>query len=265
MSNHFIGMWANFLLSVIVVTFVVGAMAKVITSRERALAKQREEQLRSEQLLALGVASAQVTHQLATPLSNLQLLFDELIENYPNDPAVTAMNFPLKQCSEQLGYFRSLATSIRENKKELLYIEEMLSGLIDSTKLNFPLLELDIVKDDNCEIETIQIETDAMFLPALLNLIQNGVKANEKNNQNKLILKLYLNDNSLHLELRDFGPGLKTQSGLLGEKLVKSDSGLGMAILLSNSTFERLGGNLKLYNHPEQGAIAHVTISVRKT
>ena len=48
MSNHFIGMWANFLLSVIVVTFVVGAMANAITSRERLLAAQREEQLRKE-------------------------------------------------------------------------------------------------------------------------------------------------------------------------------------------------------------------------
>lgn len=74
MSNHFIGMWANFLVSVLVVTFVVGAMARVITNRERAIALQREDQLKSEQLLALGVASAQVTHQVATPLANIQLL-----------------------------------------------------------------------------------------------------------------------------------------------------------------------------------------------
>ena len=59
MNNHFIGMWANFLLSVIVVSFVVGAMARVITNRERSIALQREDQLKSEQLLALGVASAQ--------------------------------------------------------------------------------------------------------------------------------------------------------------------------------------------------------------
>ncbi|PAJ76207.1 hypothetical protein CJF42_01640 [Pseudoalteromonas sp. NBT06-2] len=260
MSNHFIGMWANFLLSVILITFVVGAMANAITNRERLIAVQREDQLRKEQLLALGVASSQVTHQLASPLGNLQLLFDELIEDYPNDQAVLSMKKPLKQCTEQLGYFRTLATSIRENKNEIYLIDELLEQLRDCVQLNFPNIKLNTVA--SLALKTQQIETDAMLLPALLNLVQNGVKANEDNSSNKIDLNVYIEANYLNIELRDYGNGISVKRASLGQKLVKSETGLGMAILLSNSTLERLGGTLRLYNHSVQGAIAHVTLPI---
>jgi len=258
MSNHFIGMWANFLLSVIVVTFVVGAMANAITSRERLLAAQREEQLRKEQLLALGIASSQVTHQLATPIGNLQLLFDELIEDHPNDQAVLSMQHPLEQCTSQLGYFRTLATSIRENKTEIYVIKELIDQLRDCVQLSFPNINLNIILDD--VLKQYKIEADAMLLPALLNLVQNGVKANEENNNKDIELNAYMHANDLNITLRDFGNGISKKQISLGQQLVKSETGLGMAVLLSNSSLERLGGSLKLYNHAKQGAIAHVIL-----
>ncbi len=263
MSNHFIGMWANFLLSVIVVTIVVGAMAKLITNRERAISLQREEQLRSEQLLALGVASAQVTHQLATPLSNLQLLFDELSEDYPDDVAVRAMAQPLSQCANQLGYFRTLATSIRENKKELISVNELVDEITDAVALQFVQTKLEVNLKTSEQDMQLELVSDAMLLPALLNLVQNGIKSNLKTGADKLTMLVKVENAKLFLEIRDFGSGLNPNSGRLGEQLVKSDSGLGMAMLLSNTTLERLGGDLRLVNHQEQGAIAHVSLPLK--
>ncbi len=262
MSNHFIGMWANFLLSVLVVTFVVGAMARVITNRERAIALQREDQLKSEQLLALGVASAQVTHQVATPLANIQLLYEELAEDYPEHEAILAMAQPLAACTSQLGYFRSLATSIRENKKTQLSVTELLEQLVDQMHFHFPEQALEII-----QLEPVHsvIVSDAMLLPALLNLVQNAIRANEENQQQRITLTVSRVNNTLSLQLRDFGSGIEAnmnqaQRAVLGEKMVLSESGLGMAVFLSNSTFQRLGGKLKLINHSAQGCIAVVTL-----
>ena len=262
MSNHFIGMWANFLLSVIVVTFVVGAMARVITNRERAIALQREDQLKSEQLLALGVASAQVTHQVATPLANIQLLYEELAEDYPEHEAIIAMAQPLAACTNQLGYFRSLATSIRENKKTQLSVTELLEQLVDQMHFHFPEQALDIIQADPVHGKIV---SDAMLLPALLNLIQNAIRANEESQQQHITLTVSRINNTLSLQLRDFGAGIEAnmsqaQREVLGEQMVVSKSGLGMAVFLSNSTFQRLGGKLKLINHSEQGCIALVTL-----
>jgi len=262
MSNHFIGMWANFLVSVLVVTFVVGAMARVITNRERALALQREDQLKSEQLLALGVASAQVTHQVATPLANIQLLYEELVEDYPEHEAIRAMAQPLAACTEQLGYFRSLATSIRENKKARLSVAELLEQLVDQVHFHFPEQTLSLIESEKINA---MIESDAMLLPALLNLVQNAIRANKENQESKITLTVSRVNTELSLQIRDFGLGIEAnmnqaQRAVLGDQMVASESGMGMAVFLSNSTFHRLGGKLKLVNHSEQGCIALVAL-----
>ena len=266
MNNHFFAMWANFLLSVVVVTIVVGAMAKIISNREQIIAHHREIQLRSEQLLALGSASAQVTHQLATPLANIQLLFDELSEDYPKHAAIKAMHHPLEQCRNQLIYFRNLAASIRNQNKEAITVGELLSQLNDSIHLNFPEQKIEYIK--KIEIDA-RINSDAMLIPALLNLVQNAIRANKENKENKLTLTICRCKQYLHLILRDFGAGIsanmsKEQQQALGLNIIDSAQGLGVAILLSNTTFSRLQGSLKLLNHPEKGSIAHVKLGIIK-
>lgn len=258
MTNHFIGMWVNFLLSVIVVTLVVGTMSKMITNRERAIAKQREEQLKSEQLISLGVASAQVTHQLATPLANLQLLFEEINEQYPQDEAVCAMEQPLEKCRHELHRFRELATSIRENKTSHMTADTLLNQLKIAVNLQFPHVETVIKGDERAN--TSLITSDAMLLPALCNLVQNAVHANMTTHSNTVELALIIEQDRAILTIRDHGHGIKPSLNNLGDELVKSKNGLGMALMLSSSSIERLGGTLSLTNHAQGGALATVTL-----
>ena len=48
----------------------------------------------------------------------------------------------------------------------------------------------------------------------------------------------------------------------LGGQLMPSKSGMGMAVLLSNVTLERLDGSLTLCNHQQLGAIATVSLKI---
>jgi two-component system sensor histidine kinase RegB len=41
-----------------------------------------------------------------------------------------------------------------------------------------------------------------------------------------------------------------------------SEQGMGLAVLLSNVTFERLNGSLTLFNHKEGGAVAKVKLAI---
>ena len=75
MTHHFIGMWINFVISAIVIAFATGTLNSTLRAREATISRTHEQQLRHEQLLTLDGAAAQVTHQLATPIANLQLLF----------------------------------------------------------------------------------------------------------------------------------------------------------------------------------------------
>lgn len=85
MSSHYLGMWFNFVISSLVLTTSVAFIAKRMRRQDAELAYMREAQLRQEKLLALGTASAQMAHQLATPLSSLRLLVDEVAEELGSD------------------------------------------------------------------------------------------------------------------------------------------------------------------------------------
>jgi two-component system sensor histidine kinase RegB len=97
MEQHLLGMWFNFLLSAAVVVLVVTSLIKAMNKQEQLASKQREEQLRQEQLLSLGAAAAQFAHRLATPLATAHLVSEALQEIQSYDAML------IKQLDEQLN------------------------------------------------------------------------------------------------------------------------------------------------------------------
>ena len=260
MTHHFIGMWINFVISAIVIAFVIGTLNSTLRAREATISRTREQQLRHEQLLTLDGAAAQVTHQLATPIANLQLLFEELKEQQADDPIVHEMAKPLAQCKEQLAHFRSLSNALRTGETQQVISAKTLQNTIqDAMTLHFPEQSLQWLNDaPDCSILS-----DAMLLPAILNLLQNAVSANNHNQQHNIEAKWQIDEQILSLSLRDFGQGFSEQQmASLGGQLMPSSDGMGMAVMLSNVTLERLNGSLTLSNHPQQGAIAMVSLKI---
>jgi two-component system sensor histidine kinase RegB len=261
MSGHFVGMWVNFVLSTSVIALVIGAMSRALKDRERVIAKAREKQLRNEQLVTLDGA-AQITHQLATPIANLQLLFEELLEEQPNNIIVKQMQTPLEQCREQLNSFRALSEQIRvNNAKDQITITQLQTAINDTFLLQYPGQQ---IKWSTPSINAILL-SDAMLLPAILNLLQNAAIANQKQGKTELELSWELDqqDQCIDLLIRDFGDGFTpSQLAELGGQVMPSEQGMGLAVLLSNVTFERLNGSLTLFNHKEGGAVAKVKLAI---
>ncbi|TMO81892.1 histidine kinase [Pseudoalteromonas sp. S3776] len=263
MSGHFIGMWVNFVLSASVIALVIGAMSRALKERERTIAKAREQQLRNEQLVTLDGAAAQITHQLASPIANLQLLFEELLEDQPNNPVVVQMQTPLKQCASQLNDFRKLSAQLRnKNTIEHITVKQLQTQITDTLLLQYPDQHINWLSDPIAAT----LISDAMLLPAILNLLQNACIANKKNNQTQLELSWQQNNQHsecVYLLIRDFGSGFsQSQLAELGGQLMPSSQGMGLAVLLSNVTFERLNGSLTLYNHAGGGAVAKVKLAI---
>jgi two-component system sensor histidine kinase RegB len=114
------------------------------------------------------------------------------------------------------------------------------------------------------EHQKIAVLADASLLPALLNLINNAIRATKANNSQLIEISSESIDGFWQLTIRDFGKGF-TLSKLkeLGVKPVDSEEGLGMAVFLSHASLERLGGKLALTNHVAGGAL--VTLSLPLT
>ncbi len=122
-----------------------------------------------------------------------------------------------------------------------------------------PDIELVVIAKAAEQTQTIQ--ADASLLPAIVNLINNAIRATRANNSNKIELTHGVQDGVWQLAIHDFGRGF-TLSKLaeLGVKPVDSEQGLGMAVFLSYASLERLGGKLTLTNHHQGGALVTVSL-----
>jgi len=258
MEGHFIGMWINFLFSSIVVATVVGQMARQISKKELAIAAFREEQLKQEKVISLGVASAQITHQLATPIGTVQLLVDELSDDYPKNSIITDLQVELKRCTKSLNDFRTMVFDIKEQISKDISCTEIIEQVIEHVGLNYPDVDAQFIQVPSLSVsqEYGHILADASLLPAILNLVNNAIRATKANKSAKIEISSKQNTHKWQLSIRDYGKGFTSiMLNELGVKPVNSEQGLGMAVFLSHASLERLGGTLTLTNHLEGGAI----------
>jgi len=263
MQDHYIGMWINFIMSALVVSVFVAAMARTINRRERAIAAFREEQMRQEQMLALGTASAQITHELATPIATMQLLYDELDGKAPPRKLHDDFGEQLQRCAAALQQFRQLAERVGDPATTVRPVQELLDELGELCRFGLPDAELNL--EIERDLQGLKINTDSTLIPALLNLVHNAAKANQVNAAKRIDLKVSRQHQHLVICVRDYGQGIAPDLlEELGERTVESAQGLVMAIFFSNATLERLGGKLELSNLPH-GAEARVYLPLIAT
>lgn len=264
MQGHFIGMGINFLFSALVVAIVVGKMARSINQQELAIAAYRENLLKQEQVTALGVASAQITHQLATPIATVQLLADELSEDLPDNDIINDMQSQLTRCRTSLSEFRAMVFDIKEQVIKTINCQTLFEDITDNVRVNNPEITLELLENISPTLkEHTSVQADAALVPAILNLINNAIRATKANNNPSLSLTSQIIDDNWQFTIRDYGKGFTLKKlGELGVKPVNSEQGFGMAVFLSHASLERLGGKLALTNHQNGGALVTLSLPI---
>jgi two-component system, sensor histidine kinase RegB len=268
MGSHYLGMWLNFVVSALALTTSVALIARRMRKQDAELAYHREAQLTQEQLLALGTASAQMAHQLATPLSSLRLLLDEAKESalpLAQQTATSAeMDVALGRCEHTLKELRLATESIRSRRISKQNVAELIQDLQHSCLLFMPQAQIHWPEAIASSLAEIELNTDPSVVPALMALIENGLRASMEHTQQakvKVELALLAADEGIGLRIRDFGQGIAPSLlAQLGNRLVQSPKGLGAALLLSHASIERLGGQLILAQHPLGGTVAEVSL-----
>jgi two-component system sensor histidine kinase RegB len=268
MTSHYLGMWLNFVVSALALTTSVALIAKRMRRQDAQLAYHREAQLTQEQLLALGTASAQMAHQLATPLSSLRLLLDEAKESpLPlSDQTETSeeMDVALGRCEHTLKELRLATESIRSRRISKQSVAELIQDLQHSCLLFMPQAQINWPDTIASPLAEIELNTDPSVVPALMALIENGLRASMEHIELPKVhieVALLPAGQGIGLRIRDFGQGIAPSLlAQLGNRLVQSPKGLGAALLLSHASFERLGGQFILAHHPLGGTVAEVSL-----
>jgi len=258
-SPHILGMWMNFVVSALLITYFVSRMADQIRSQERELAIRDQQQREDEHLLAMGTFAAGTAHELGTPISSLTIILQDfsqqigLDEDQKSELEIACGE--VDRCKTILQRLVSAAHSAQNSGSRLGSVAELLDQLIDQAKNLFAnaVINLDLTQS----IGELQLETDTALQQSLLNLMANALESSQSSGSSKIeICARPMPEDRLKISIRDFGEGVP--SGVLsklGKRLVSDKAdGLGMGYFLANASINRMGGQLSIRNLEAGGA-----------
>jgi|TARA_B110000037_G_scaffold222178_1_gene295983 two-component system sensor histidine kinase RegB len=255
---HILGMWANFSISTLIITYFITSMASTLKRQQRQISDQREIQLRDEQLLAVGTLAAGTAHELGTPLNTMKLIVDELIAdtNQP-EPDLTLLNQQIEICKATLKRLLMTAEESQSSQHKPRQLHIYFSELVERWQLMRPSL--------NASIEIADAPMLALFHPtidqSILNLLNNAADASPE----KVEISIDWTRENVTLDIRDYGAGLDPLAvDELGKPFVTDKSnGLGLGLFLSRATLTRYGGTVKLQNTAGGGTHTQIVLPLQ--
>jgi two-component system sensor histidine kinase RegB len=260
LNLHILGMWFNFAISALLITFFVVRMANALRQRDEQLAEDREDELRDEQVMAVATLAAGTAHELGTPLSTMTVLLDEIKAEHPDSKNLTddiqLLQQQVQSCRSILKGLVRTAEIHNQSQRLPIAIDQFLKQTLEHWQVLRPTAnyQLNISQTTAAPL----LATDSTLEQAINNLLNNAADASKQT----VDVSLRWDSHAAHIEVRDHGPGLSVEIlEQLGKPFVTTKGkGLGLGLFLTHATIKRYGGEIQLYNHPEQGSIAELTL-----
>ncbi len=264
LSLHVIGMWANFTVSALLITYFVVRMAQALRDREQLLNQLREEDLRDEQIMAVATLAAGTAHELGTPLSTMKILLEELQQDSSGNPALQAdldiLASQVDSCRSTLKKLVATADSKRQGVACHYRAGGYFRELMRDWHLLHPSTALELGIDP--KLDRFQVSGDATLKQALINLLDNAGNASPS----AITVNIGSDGECITMEILDDGPGLATDiADQIGKPIIiNSESGLGIGLLLTHATITRFGGTVTLYRRAPRGTRTLASLPARR-
>jgi two-component system sensor histidine kinase RegB len=252
-SLHLVGMWFNFAISAVLISFFVVKMRQQIQQQQQKLNTQREKALRDEQLLGIATQAASAAHHISTPLSTMAVIINDLRHTQTNahlQEELTLLSAQIDNCSDVLNTLRH-----SDNTNEPVLLTAFIHRLIDEFKLMRPEA---VLHTTQLQTTTFKISSDPSLRMAILNVLNNAADVSPQNIQ----LNLTLDNNTLHLKIRDFGEGFSNTATINASEspiMSSKPNGMGIGLFLSHATIDQHQGKISITNM-EQGTLTHISI-----
>lgn len=255
---HVVGTWLGLLLSGALIAYFAVRMRETVQERDRLRARMREQELRHERVLALGTFAAGAAHELSTPLTTIAVVTKELLR--AGSAPVSELTLLRSQVDRCKNILSSLSAAIGERRAEggtEYALPDYLHDLLARFREQHPAVDVQATLSGSEPPPRVVI--DATLDQALNNVLNNAADVSAD-----VEFVAQWTAAELHIEVRDRGPGLTTQvQEHAGEPFFTTKEpghGLGLGLFLARSTLERLGGELRLDNHPQGGAVCRMRI-----
>ncbi len=259
---HLVGMWLNFLVSAVIICGFVVRMAAAIRRRDAQLAKQKEDALRNERIVALGTLAAGAAHALSTPLSTMAVVLGEMADEHGHPPQLAAdiatLRDQVASCKQTITRMVAAAGQARAEGGSALPLDEFIHATLDRWQLMRP--SVCIAQSIDGVMPGPSIVAEQTLEQAITNLLDNAADASAQTVE----LECRWDRERLYLEIRDRGPGLTSElEARIGDGFFTTKpagEGNGIGLLLARATVERLGGFIRLRPREGGGAVTQLEL-----
>ncbi len=251
-----------------VVTYYVTRTAGELKQREQQLRRAQAEQAASHRLEGLTTLAAGAAHELATPLSTIDVIVRELSRHLEGCEKPESVDTDLKLIDGELEMCRQILARMRAAAGDSMaprWDRTTVGDLIDAT--------LEGIRDPHRVVVTDNVETvenQTLWVPqeavaqAVRNLIHNGLDASGDEGRVRLSSKLIPTTGQVQLIVEDSGLGMTDE--VLGRAsdpfftTKEPGRGIGLGLFLTRNVISQLGGKLEFQSTPRVGTKAIVTL-----
>ena len=257
-NTHILGMWLGFVISVLVVAYFVVEMARAVRERDAQLTRVREETLRNERIVALGLQAAGAAHEMGTPLATLAVVIGELHHETDALPewrdSLTLLDGQVRMCRSILD--KLLANAQDDENASPQAMDQFLTETLSEWQLLRPTARYTLQTLGT--LPAPQLRIDPTLRAALLNLLNNAADASPQG----IDINAHWDTALYTLQLHDHGPGLTAAAAAnVGTAFFTTkEHGRGLGFFLANATLEKLGGSVRLLNRSGGGATTEVIL-----
>ena len=258
---HVLGMWLGFVLSAALIAWFAVRMGDTRRSRDRLLARMREDELRNERILALGTLAAGAAHELGTPLSTMAVLAKELERDAATPESREQLQILRGQIDRCKSILSTLSASAGESRAEgggRLPLENYLAGLVEQWRTM--RLGVSVQRRFDGPRPSPEIVADQTLSQAIVSILNNAADASPQ----QVEVGARWSEEALELEVCDRGEGLRPdvaqEAGRPFFTTKAPGQGMGLGLFLAHATLNRFGGNVQLYNREGGGVCTRLTL-----
>jgi PAS domain S-box-containing protein len=215
-----------------------------IQASGRDVTELQEELIEKNKLAAVGTLAAGVAHELNTPLANIELTSEYLINILENEKAIDAeiFNNELKDIKKEVKYCAKIVTELLQFSRKIhiiqseIDINSLFLEIMDSpsfkAKIEEKKIKLEVKTDINLHIKGDQM----LILQVFQNILDNSFDSLEKIKNPSIKIFADQNNNMVRIRVIDNGIGIRKEDlphifePFFTKKIAKKGIGLGLSI-----------------------------------